>query len=251
MYCRKCGCRMPDGAVKCPDCGTDAKGNEYCGGFWGLVGKENMSCNAEDSTFPDESEENIPVLQPLDTEQEEQKELVSSYNGNDSRKSKFTKPSGITVHLSAILLGGVAVVFLVLFLVQTGKVSALSKELKENLEKIDELQNQIDAERQKTPWEKIFGDWGTRREGLNGNSDISSEDGDNEISGQSSSPEPMNNTDLTPISLPNYAFSPTPTSELLLDPGLNSITEPRNGSGLTTTPKLEPQNIPDSTFPSE
>lgn len=40
MYCQKCGCKINMEERRCSDCGTDVKGNEYCGGFWGLVGEE-------------------------------------------------------------------------------------------------------------------------------------------------------------------------------------------------------------------
>lgn len=37
MFCSKCGVNLPEKANKCPDCGEPVTGNEYCGGFWGLV----------------------------------------------------------------------------------------------------------------------------------------------------------------------------------------------------------------------
>lgn len=37
MFCSKCGVKLPEKANKCPSCGEPVTGNEYCGGFWGLV----------------------------------------------------------------------------------------------------------------------------------------------------------------------------------------------------------------------
>lgn len=37
MFCSKCGVNLPEKAKKCPNCGEPVTGNEYCGGFWGLV----------------------------------------------------------------------------------------------------------------------------------------------------------------------------------------------------------------------
>lgn len=37
MFCSKCGVKLPEKANKCPNCGESVTGNEYCGGFWGLV----------------------------------------------------------------------------------------------------------------------------------------------------------------------------------------------------------------------
>lgn len=37
MFCSKCGVKLPEKANKCPNCGEPVTGNEYCGGFWGLV----------------------------------------------------------------------------------------------------------------------------------------------------------------------------------------------------------------------
>lgn len=37
MFCSKCGVKLPEKAKKCPNCGEPVTGNEYCGGFWGLV----------------------------------------------------------------------------------------------------------------------------------------------------------------------------------------------------------------------
>lgn len=37
MFCSKCGVKLPKKANKCPNCGEPVTGNEYCGGFWGLV----------------------------------------------------------------------------------------------------------------------------------------------------------------------------------------------------------------------
>ncbi|MGN0565262.1 MAG: zinc-ribbon domain-containing protein [Candidatus Limousia pullorum] len=37
MFCSNCGVKLPEKANKCPNCGESVTGNEYCGGFWGLV----------------------------------------------------------------------------------------------------------------------------------------------------------------------------------------------------------------------
>lgn len=37
MFCSKCGVKLPEKAKKCSNCGEPVTGNEYCGGFWGLV----------------------------------------------------------------------------------------------------------------------------------------------------------------------------------------------------------------------
>lgn len=39
MYCKKCGKKAPSGAKVC-ECGAVLQIDEYCNGFWGLVGKE-------------------------------------------------------------------------------------------------------------------------------------------------------------------------------------------------------------------
>lgn len=40
MYCSKCGYQIKKGNNKCLNCGELADSAEFCGGFWGLVGKE-------------------------------------------------------------------------------------------------------------------------------------------------------------------------------------------------------------------
>lgn len=42
MYCKKCGKRAPEGAEVC-ECGAKLQIDEYCGGFWGLLGKNSPS----------------------------------------------------------------------------------------------------------------------------------------------------------------------------------------------------------------
>ena len=40
MYCSKCGYQIKKGNNKCLNCGELVDSAEFCGGFWGLVGKE-------------------------------------------------------------------------------------------------------------------------------------------------------------------------------------------------------------------
>ena len=49
MFCIKCGCRIPKNTQKCPDCGADRPGMEYCGGFWSEL-NQNTQCSREESS---------------------------------------------------------------------------------------------------------------------------------------------------------------------------------------------------------
>lgn len=40
MFCSKCGCKLPNEATTCKNCGSSAELAEYCGGFWNLVGEK-------------------------------------------------------------------------------------------------------------------------------------------------------------------------------------------------------------------
>ena len=47
MYCRRCGIRLVSDAKKCPECGLDTYGNEYNGGFWGLLTETDRETSPE------------------------------------------------------------------------------------------------------------------------------------------------------------------------------------------------------------
>lgn len=40
MFCNKCGNKLKQNSTTCPVCGSPVSGDEYCGGFWGLVGSD-------------------------------------------------------------------------------------------------------------------------------------------------------------------------------------------------------------------
>ena len=67
MFCSKCGVNLPEKANKCPNCGEPVTGNEYCGGFWGLVNgnkpqapKATERINTENRNIQDSKKDNKP-----------------------------------------------------------------------------------------------------------------------------------------------------------------------------------------------
>ena len=55
MFCYKCGCKIGEADMICPECGTARSEMEYNGGFWNLVGEnrileEGQSVQESDST---------------------------------------------------------------------------------------------------------------------------------------------------------------------------------------------------------
>ena len=67
MFCSKCGVKLPEKANKCPNCGEPVTGNEYCGGFWGLVNgnkpqapKPTERINTESRNIQDSKKDNKP-----------------------------------------------------------------------------------------------------------------------------------------------------------------------------------------------
>lgn len=115
MYCRKCGYRLVSGEKICQNCGESAVSAEYCGGFWGLVGKEGEGTGKMASVI---CEEEPPMeIQP------------PSKIKNHSESEKMKKKRGVKISVIACC------VFVILFAVQSFRVSMASKKMLEIEEK--------------------------------------------------------------------------------------------------------------------
>lgn len=138
MYCLKCGKKISLGEEQCSECGTKISGNEYCGGFWGLVGEDNKI------------ERNSKPCDPIKVVNEsENEELRKTIKKDAFIKKKYRKKTQI---LSVFLIVLVAVCFAqIVFCSVTIKNYQNTKKENQNLyqqnqeliDSNDELSNQL------------------------------------------------------------------------------------------------------------
>lgn len=127
MYCRKCGYRLVSGEKTCQNCGEPAAFAEYCGGFWGLVGKEGAG-KASSATCREE----LPVTVQAISE-------IKNNAGQEKTKDKKSfRNKAAKIGITAMAL--VCSVFVILFAVQTFRISTASKKLLEIEEKYAALE---------------------------------------------------------------------------------------------------------------
>ena len=116
MFCSKCGCKLPNEATACKNCGAPANLAEYCGGFWNLVGEKPPVPAAPIS------EEKVPAPAPVAEEKKPTPAPVAPIN-TPTEKAKRKKPIFWYI-LSALLL--------LLLLVQTIRVAHFSSQLEKS-----------------------------------------------------------------------------------------------------------------------
>ena len=113
MFCNNCGKKIKAGAVRC-SCGAPVEQMEYCGGFWGLVGKK-----------PEKPRRNDVGEKPNSQPPMERSSLNSGYTGSENAEKFFesgerrsrSSGSGIGLAIGGImaglvLIGGGALLFM-------------------------------------------------------------------------------------------------------------------------------------------
>lgn len=132
MYCKKCGFKLTAGSRVCAECGTDNANVEYCGGFWGLVGKNE---NEKEGVTAERSLQSISFERELsqkgksekrnmydaDLEQKQNRKYKESYEDIVRRRKKEKKESLliITVMISLIIL---LMIFLMVLLLSNRRI---------------------------------------------------------------------------------------------------------------------------------
>ncbi|MGN1165611.1 MAG: hypothetical protein ACI4S2_04190 [Lachnospiraceae bacterium] len=136
MYCKKCGCKINAGEKKCSDCGMEVTGIEYSGGFWGLVGEEEKSItdfraeqsevtSQEISNTEEVKESKLHIVERRTKEKAPERtyeELVATIKRDSKLKKKYK--------LLLKLVVCMAIMLLVICLVQSVRVSMVSKKYK-------------------------------------------------------------------------------------------------------------------------
>ena len=133
MFCNSCGSKLKKGDKVCAACGTPADQGESCNGFWGLVGAVPPApASAKQPAAPGRPSA-APTKQP------------AAPGRNPSPVPK--KAPGFPV-IGLVLL----VVMLILLLVQTGRVSSLSADIRALNNRIEQLE-ELHEEEQTEPAE--------------------------------------------------------------------------------------------------
>lgn len=122
MYCRKCGYRLVSGEKTCQNCGEPATSAEYCGGFWGLAGKEGAGKEASAIC-----EEEPPMEIQSASEMKNHPEPEKTKKNRDSRNKKEKRGINVPVIVCCVLL--------ILFAVQSFRLSKTSKKMLDMEEK--------------------------------------------------------------------------------------------------------------------
>lgn len=108
MFCKKCGMRCDSSLETCANCGHPIGGDEYCGGFWGLVGEK-----------------------PIAAVRKTDEVVKANVTAGSSIKAKKQKMNSV-FFVGSIVLLGIAVI-------EAGFLVKNAKQLKEETVKYEEL----------------------------------------------------------------------------------------------------------------
>lgn len=115
MFCKKCGMKCDSSRETCVNCGYPIAGDEYCGGFWGLVG------------------EKPPVAAMRKTSEAVGADIIT---GSAQNVKKQKRNPGILI-VGIVLLGIAAI--------EAGFLLKNTKQLKETTAKYEELNEKYSA----------------------------------------------------------------------------------------------------------
>lgn len=166
MYCAKCGYKVLKNARQCQNCGASVEGIEYCGGFWGLVNREEdqLKRDYEKTVDFEQKEISVPV------EKKEKDILVQSVKMHERKQNN-------------IFLKFICILLVFGILVQSGRVIHLSKELKHQKVLNQEMNGHIQRFRQEEGADNLENDLKSSDEILDSDendrvSDLNNEDND-------------------------------------------------------------------------
>lgn len=121
MFCKKCGCRIPSNASKCPDCGSDLPNMEYCSGFWSELNQNSQTQKMHSNQAVKEKENTPQSAKEADT------------NLNPKVKEKFNTDKKGTKKTSILKYAAIVegLIIIILFLSTTVSNFALKREVNE------------------------------------------------------------------------------------------------------------------------
>lgn len=125
MYCSNCGCKVHEDEKVCSDCGASLYSVEYCGGFWGLVGKRNQDTEYSKNQLlfsnKEESSEDELVLKEQVIQQSKSGRVKENFD-TDQTKSTEKQPlfPRDTLFTKLILIG--AILFMIISIVQSARL---------------------------------------------------------------------------------------------------------------------------------
>lgn len=146
MFCEKCGCRIPGKASKCPGCGADLPGMEYCSGFWAELNQNSLVNNS----FGNEEEQNT-----RESHVNEETTPTKETGISDSRLKKGISIKGNmrqAIPFTLLKYAAIAecVIILILLIFNGVSGSALKKEISQLSEDCDQLESQLAATEKRT-----------------------------------------------------------------------------------------------------
>lgn len=135
MFCHKCGGKLKENSKTCPECGAPVSGNEYCGGFWGLAGK-NVSKSKEGSRIESRRESmELPKKRKDDNGNspyiEELEKKLYEVNQNSEKRFRF-------LFIACVVLLVLVLVQAILVFGISGRIGSMEKAFSEtqNVEEI-------------------------------------------------------------------------------------------------------------------
>ena len=144
MFCEKCGRQIPGNASKCPGCGADLPGMEYCSGFWVELNQNSQADKTKKQKEPDQKSEKSTSAEKSGNADAKRKK--------DVRVKEDMKP-GILYSVLKYAAIAEGVIILILLIHNAVSGGALQKEMdrqNEDLkaqyeEKSEALQNDYDS----------------------------------------------------------------------------------------------------------
>ena len=131
MYCSKCGCRIHAGENVCSNCRTVLNDTEYCGGFWGLVGRnipEDKAVTVETIPDPDMTgTEKADISEADYSDSEPKTDTAISGTTPDSNEGTIPAPKATKKDNNRMLLLGLCVCtvfFMLLSIVQSIRLTS-------------------------------------------------------------------------------------------------------------------------------
>lgn len=129
MFCLKCGAKVPQGMKQCLKCGAPIE-DEYCGGFWGLVGENRTEKNAGNDGIRqrDTRQVEIPYAVPGQNVSALDPESGNEFTEKEVEKEDAMKHTGIVWGLIGVCAGMLILLGIMLFQVNrlNGRIRALS-----------------------------------------------------------------------------------------------------------------------------
>lgn len=122
MFCYKCGVKLPEKADKCPSCGEPVTGNEYCGGFWGLVKGNKSQLTEKKAVAAEDNYRGKPNSKTDNKPSDREIKMLNKYRQNTKK----------LLIVSAALMAVVIVELVIIVIFLTGMGSKPETEPSEN-----------------------------------------------------------------------------------------------------------------------